>query len=293
MLLLLFNQHVESSQRTRALADRLLFSEKHQMFHVRDWLSELWEYRELLWFLAWRDIKVRYKQTTLGAGWAILQPLLATVAFTVIFGRLKLAQDTGVPYPLFTYCALVPWTYFSAALIQGGNSLVANSELITKVYFPRVLLPASSALSGLLDFVVGSAFLGVLMAYYRVAPGWTIVFYPLLAGGLWAFTLAVSMALAALNVRYRDVKHSIPFLVQLGLFLTPVIYPVHLLPGRMQSLLLLNPVAGLVEAFRACLFPQHTVDVRTIAASAFVGTLVLILSAAYFRRTERVFADVV
>ncbi len=263
------------------------------MFQQRRWSSELWQYRELLWFFAWRDVKVRYKQTALGAAWAVLQPLLGTVAFTVVFGRLQLSADAGVPYPLFTYCALLPWTYFSGALTQGGNSLVLNSRLITKVYFPRVLLPASSALSGLLDFFVGSIFLVVLMLYYRVAPGWTIVFYPVVVAALCGFTLAVTMALAAMNVRYRDVKHSIPFLVQLGLFVTPVMYPVSLLPGKVRSVLLLNPVAGLVEAFRACLFPHHAIDVRALAASALVGALMLAGSAVYFRKTERVFADIV
>jgi lipopolysaccharide transport system permease protein len=256
-------------------------------------LAELWQYRELLWFLAWRDVKVRYKQTVLGAGWAILQPLVGMIVFTIFFGRLIGAGATDVPYPIFTYCALVPWTYFSGTLSQAGNSLVANSHLITKVYFPRVLLPAASALSGLLDFAVGSAFLVVLMAYYRIQPAWTIVFFPIVMLGLWMFTLGISMWLAALNVRYRDVKYTIPFLIQLGLFVTPVIYPKSLMPPRFQQLLALNPLAGLIEAFRGCLFANHKVDFRLIAGSAIVGGLLLVASGTYFRRTERAFADLV
>ncbi|MGB7218695.1 MAG: ABC transporter permease [Vicinamibacterales bacterium] len=257
------------------------------------WSAELWHYRELFWFLAWRDVKVRYKQAALGAGWAVLQPLFAMIVFTVVFGRLTVMADSDVPYPIFIYCALVPWTYFSGTLSQAGNSLVTNSNLITKVYFPRVLLPASTAFSGLLDFLIGSAFLVVLMGYYRIHPTWALVFYPILMIGMWMFTLGVSMWLAALNVRYRDVKYAIPFLIQLGLFVTPVIYPKTLIPVRLQPALALNPLAGLIEGFRACLFPDRPIDFALIATSAAVATGVFVASAIYFRRTERVFADIV
>lgn len=260
---------------------------------MREWLTELWHYRELLWFLAWRDIKVRYKQTVFGAGWAIIQPLLGMLVFTAFFSRLVGPGNVDVPYPIFTYCALVPWTYFSSTLSLAGNSLVANSSLITKVYFPRVLLPASSALSGLLDFLVGSAFLIVLMAYYRIPPTWALIFYPLLTVGMWMFTLGVSMWLAALNVRYRDVKYTIPFLIQLGLFVTPVIYPRTMMPYLVQRLLPLNPLAGLIEGFRACVLPQHRIDVGLIAGSAAVGAVLFVSSGLYFRHTERAFADIV
>ncbi len=229
----------------------------------------------------------------LGAGWALIQPLLGMIVFTVFFGRLIGTASVDVPYPIFTYCALVPWTYFSGTLSQAGNSLVANSNLITKVYFPRVLLPASSALSGLLDFLVGSAFLVVLMAYYRIYPTWALIFYPVLMIAMWMFTLGVSMWLAALNVRYRDVKYTIPFLIQLGLFVTPVIYPKTLLPHRTQQFLALNPLAGLIEGFRACLFPQYRIDLSLIAGSAAVGAALFVASSLYFRSTERAFADIV
>jgi lipopolysaccharide transport system permease protein len=260
---------------------------------MRGWWAEIWRYRELLWFLAWRDVKVRYKQTVLGAGWAVIQPLLGMIVFTVFFGKFIGTANVDVPYPVFTYCALLPWTYFSGTLSQAGNSLVTNSNLITKVYFPRVLLPASSALSGLLDFLVGSAFLVVLMAYYRIHPTWALIFYPVLMIAMWMFTLGVSMWLAALNVRYRDVKYTIPFLIQLGLFVTPVIYPKTLLPHRTQQFLALNPLAGLIEGFRACLFPQHQTDVSLIAGSAAVGAALCVASGLYFRNTEKAFADIV
>jgi lipopolysaccharide transport system permease protein len=260
---------------------------------MREWPAEIWQYRELLWFLAWRDVKVRYKQTVLGAGWAILQPLAGMIVFTLFFARLIGSAGVDVPYPVFTYCALVPWTYFSGTLSQAGNSLVANSNLITKVYFPRVLLPASSALSGLLDFLIGSAFLVGLMAYYKIHPTWALIFYPIVMLAMWLFTLGVGMWLAALNVRYRDVKYTIPFLIQLGLFVTPVIYPKTLMPRQMQPFLALNPMAGIIEGFRACLFPQHQVDLRLIAGSAAVGAVFFAAGSLYFRNTERTFADIV
>jgi lipopolysaccharide transport system permease protein len=268
-------------------------SSGQQVAIMREWPAEIWQYRELLWFLAWRDIKVRYKQTVLGVGWAVIQPLLGMIVFTVFFGRLIGAANVNVPYPVFTYCALVPWTYFSSTVSQAGNSLVANSNLITKVYFPRVLLPASSALSGLLDFLVGSAFLIGLMVYYRIHPTWALIFFPILMLAMWLFTLGVGMWLAALNVRYRDVKYTIPFLIQLGLFVTPVIYPKSLMPSRLQPFLMLNPLAGIIEGFRACLFPQYQIDLNLIAGSTAVGAILFAASSLYFRNTERTFADIV
>lgn len=263
------------------------------MSALRGWSAEIWAYRELLWFLAWRDIKIRYKQTVLGAGWAVLQPLLGMLVFTAFFSRLIGTTAIEAPYPIFTYCALVPWIYFSGTLTQAGNSLVANANLITKVYFPRVLLPASSALGGLLDFLVGSVFLAGLMGYYRIRPTRALIFYPVLMLAMWVFTLGVSMWLAALNVRYRDVKYTIPFLIQLGLFVTPVIYPKTLMSHRMQQLLMLNPLAGIIEGFRACLFPNHRIDTTLMAGSAAIGAILFAASSLYFRNTERTFADIV
>jgi lipopolysaccharide transport system permease protein len=260
---------------------------------TREWLGEIWNYRELFYFLAWRDVKVRYKQATLGAAWAVLQPLFGMIVFTVFFGRLAGMSGDGIPYPLSAYCALLPWTFFSVTLAQAGNGLVGNSNLLTKVYFPRVLLPASCALSSLLDFAVGSAFLVVLMAYYRVHPTWALLAFPPLIFALWLLTVGLSMLLAAVNVKYRDVKHVIPFLLQMWLFITPVIYSSSLVPKRLQWLLALNPLSGLIEGFRVAIFPTRSVAPELIASSV-VGTILLfVVGAVYFRQTERTFADIV
>jgi homopolymeric O-antigen transport system permease protein len=258
-----------------------------------EWLSELWHFRELLYFLAWRDIKVRYTQAALGAVWALIQPLFTMLIFTFFFGRLAKMPSDGVPYPLFSYCGLVPWIYFSGMLSQVGNSLVTNSTLITKVYFPRLLLPAATALSGLLDFAIGSAFMVALMVYYRVKPGWTLLLWPLAVVGLVMVTLGIGMLLAALNVRYRDVKHVIPFVVQLGLFVTPVIYPTTFLPARLRPWLVLNPLSGIVEGFRACIFPQQALDLRLMVGSVCVTLGVFVAGMIYFRKAERTFADII
>ena len=254
---------------------------------------ELWGYRELFYFLAWRDVKVRYKQAALGAAWAVLQPLLSMIVFSVLFGRLAGIPTDGIPYPLFAYCALLPWTYFSGALSLGGNSLVTNANLLTKVYFPRILLPASSALSGLLDFAIGSVFLVVLMAYYHVQPTFHLLLYPVFIGALWFLALGLSMWLAALNVRYRDIKHAIPFLIQLLLFVTPVIYPTTFVPLRFRPLLALNPLTGIIEGFRSSVFPGPRLDSALIVTSAIVTMAIFVTGLMYFRRTERTFADIV
>ena len=258
-----------------------------------EWLPELWRSRELLYFLAWRDVKVRYKQAALGAAWAIIQPLFAMLIFTFFFGRLANMPSDGIPYSLFCFCALVPWTYFSGTLGQASNSLVSNTNLITKVYFPRVLLPAASTVSGLLDFAIGSAFLVVLMAYYGVRPGWTLVLWPLAVLNMLVVTLGASMFFAGLNVRYRDVKYVIPFLIQLGLFVTPVIYPASFVPARLRPLLALNPLSGIIEMFRASLFPQRHLDLQLVAISLVTTFLIFAIGAVYFRNSEKTFADII
>jgi lipopolysaccharide transport system permease protein len=258
-----------------------------------DWAHELWRFRELLYFLAWRDVKVRYKQAALGAAWAIVQPLLTMLIFSFFFGRLANIPSDGVPYPLFCYAALVPWTYFSGTLTQAGNSLVSNSNLITKVYFPRVLLPAASAVSGLLDFAIGSAFLVVLMVYYKVHPGWTLLLWPLAVLCMMTVSVGVSMLLAGLNVRYRDVKYVIPFMIQLGLFITPVIYPASFLPARVRPLLALNPLSGIVELFRAALFPHLKIDFQPLLISLVASFSLFVAGALYFRKAEEKFADII
>jgi homopolymeric O-antigen transport system permease protein len=260
---------------------------------VTTWLAELWRFRELVYFLAWRDVKVRYKQAALGAAWAVLQPLFSMIVFTLFFGRLAGIPSDGVPYPLFSYCALVLWTYFAGVLSQGGQSLVSNSSLITKVYFPRFALPASASLSGLLDCAVGLCFLVVLMAYYGVQPGWTGFLVPVFVAGLVLFTLGASLILASLNVWYRDIKYVMPFLIQMWLFVTPVIYPVSFLPRNLQALMALNPLAGIIEGFRACLFPGHPLDLKLTGISLTMAVLVFGAGVMYFRKTERAFADIV
>lgn len=257
------------------------------------WLGELWRYRELLYFLAWRDVKVRYKQASLGAAWAVVQPFFTMLVFTLFFGRLAGIPSDGVPYPLFSFCGLAVWTCFAAILSQAGNSLVANSSLITKVYFPRVLLPAAAAASCLLDLVVALAFLAAMMVYYRVSPGAAIVFAPLLIAMMVVLALGVSMLLAAVNVRFRDVKHVIPFLVQLWLFVTPIIYPMSFLPADYRRIAALNPMTGIVEGLRASLLGVGTPDWGLIGVSGVASVVLFVLGMLYFHGAERRFADVV
>jgi lipopolysaccharide transport system permease protein len=259
---------------------------------MSEWISEVWHSREILYFLAWRDVKVRYKQAALGVAWAVLQPLFTMIIFTFFFGRLARIPSDGVPYPLFSYSALVLWTYFSVNLAQVGNSLVSNSSLITKIYFPRVLLPAAAAFGGLLDLIVSSAFLVGMLVYYRVTPHWTVLLTPVFVGETVLLVLGVGMLLAAVNVRYRDVKYTIPFLTQIGLFVTPIIYPITFLPRAVQGWLALNPMTGVIQGFRACLFGTP-IDWQVVACSWVVTLALLLLGSLHFRSTERVFADIV
>jgi lipopolysaccharide transport system permease protein len=258
-----------------------------------EWTSELWHFRELLYFLAWRDVKVRYKQATFGAAWAIIQPLFTMLIFTFFFGRMANIPTAGIPYPLFFYTTLVAWTYFAGTLGQAGNSLVSNASLITKIFFPRILLPASSALSGLLDFGVGSSFLVIMMVYYRIKPTWTLLCWPLAVLDMLMVTLGISLLLAALNVRYRDIKHVIPFMIQLGLWVSPVLYPASFLSPRWRPVLALNPLTAVMEGFRACLFPDRHLDWNLMATSTAVSLLIFIVGALYFRKAEQTFADII
>ena len=259
---------------------------------MNEWITDIWHSREILYFLAWRDIKVRYKQASLGVGWAVLQPLLTMLIFTFFFGRLARIPSDGVPYPLFSYSALLLWTYFSVTLSQVGNSLIANSSLITKIYFPRVLLPAAAAFGGLLDLGVSSLFLVGMLFYYHVTPHWTVLLTPIFIAQTVLLVMGVGMLLAALNVRYRDVKYTLPFLTTIGLYVTPVIYPASFLPVRLQPWLALNPMTGVIEGFRACLFGS-TIDWSVLALSWVVTLALLVLGTWHFRSTERVFADIV
>jgi lipopolysaccharide transport system permease protein len=259
---------------------------------MSEWLSEVWHAREILYFLAWRDVKVRYKQAALGVAWAVLQPLFTMIIFTFFFGKLAGIPSAGVPYPLFSYSALVLWTYFAVTLSQVGNSLVANSSLITKIYFPRVLLPAAAAFGGLLDLIVSSVFLIGMLLYYHVTPRWTMLLTPIFVGQTVLLVMGAGMLLAALNVRYRDVKYTIPFLTQIGLFVTPIIYPVTFLPHRFQGWLAFNPMTGVIEGFRACLF-GGALDWNVLGCSWVVTLLLVLIGSWHFSSTERAFADIV
>jgi lipopolysaccharide transport system permease protein len=257
------------------------------------WLKEFWEYRELFYFLVWRDVKIRYKQTVLGATWAIIQPFFMMIVFTVFFGKMAKMPSDGIPYPVFSYAALLPWTYFSAALTHSGNSLLAGANLVRKVYFPRVALPAASALGGLVDFAIAFVILFGLMFYYDITPGVGLLLWPVLMMPLVLLAMGIGMILSSLNVKYRDIKYAIPFLVQTLLFVTPIIYPSSIAPERFRFLLSLNPLTGLIEAFRASALPSKTVDWPLLGLSVGITLVIFVLGAMYFRKTEREFADVI
>lgn len=255
-------------------------------------LRQLWVYRELLYFLIWRDIKIRYKQTVLGAGWAIIQPLFAMLLFTLFFGRLARIPSDGVPYPLFAYAGLLPWTFFANALTSSGNSLVGSSSLITKVYFPRVIIPGAAVLAGLLDFVIAFLLLIPMLIYYRIAVTWNLLLLPLFICLATFLALGVGMWLSALNVKYRDIRYALPFLIQLWLFASPVIYPTSIMPERWRWVLALNPMTGIIEGFRASLFGGK-LDALPTLTSAALTIAILIVSFVAFQRVEDSFADIV
>ncbi len=256
-------------------------------------LRELWEYRELLYFLVWRDIKVRYKQTVLGAAWAIIQPFFTMVVFSVFFGSLAKIPSDGIPYPIFVYCALLPWQLFAYALTQSSNSLVANQNLITKVYFPRLIAPMSSVLAGLMDFAIAFVILIGMMLFYGIRPTLAILTLPFFVFFAIAAALAVGLWLSALNVQYRDVAYTIPFLTQFWLFATPIAYPSSLVPEQWRALYGLNPMAGVVEGFRWALLGSNTPSVGLLLVSVVVVVLLFISGLYYFRRMEKTYADVV
>lgn len=257
-------------------------------FHWKD----LWQYRELLRFLTVRDIKVRYKQTILGGLWAILQPFMSMVVFTIFFGMLAKIPSDNLPYPIFVYTALLPWQFFSNGISSAGNSLVANSQLISKVYFPRIIIPAASLGAGLLDFLIAFSILIAMMLYYGISPGAGILILPLLVLGVVVAALGVGMILSALNVAYRDFRYVIPFLVQFWLFATPVIYPVSIIPEKWRWLINLNPMAGFISAFRSSLL-NTPILWNDLLISGAVSIALFILGILYFTRMERYFADII
>lgn len=256
-------------------------------------LTELWHYRELLFFLTWRDIKVRYMQTALGAAWAILQPLLSMMVLTIFFGHLAKVPSNGIPYPLFAYSALVPWQLFAYALTESSNSVVLNERLITKIYFPRLVIPLASVLTGLVDFLIAFPLVIAMMIWYGITPTLAVLTLPLFVLFAMATALAAGLWLSALNVQYRDVRHTLTFIVQFWMFASPVAYPSTLVPARWRPLYGLNPMAGVIEGFRWALLRQSPAPGPMLAVSILVTAVILLGGLYYFRRMEKTFADVV
>jgi lipopolysaccharide transport system permease protein len=256
-------------------------------------LAAVYRYRELLYFLVWRDVLVRYKQTAIGVAWVILQPLLTMIIFTVIFGRLAKLSSDGLPYPVFSFAALLPWNYFAQAISRSGISLVSNANLISKIYFPRLIVPISGALGPLVDFAISFVILLGMMAWYGVPPTWwmlTLPFFTLLAV---VTSVAVSLFLSALNVKYRDVGQAIPFLVQFWMYASPVVYSVNIIPEKWRILYSLNPMVGVIEGFRWALLGKARPDYAVMAVGVAVASVLLLGGLVYFKRTERFFADII
>ena len=264
----------------------------------RGWVSlklrELWEYRELLYFLTWRDVKVRYKQTVLGAAWAIIQPLMTMVVFSLFFGNLAKIPSDGIPYPIFSYAALVPWTFFANGMGQSSNSLVGAANLIKKIYFPRLVIPISSVISGVVDFALAFIVLLGMMLVYGIIPTLNVIFLPFLLLLAFVTALGVGMWLSAMNVQFRDVRYIIPFLTQFWMFATPIAYPSSLIENDLlRTLYGLNPMTGVVEGFRWALLDTDTAPGPILIVSTLAAVALLVSGAYYFRRMEKTFADVV
>jgi lipopolysaccharide transport system permease protein len=264
---------------------------------ARGWTSlklrELWNYRELLYFLVWRDVKVRYKQTALGAGWAILQPFMTMVVFSLFFGKLARVPSDGVPYPIFSFAALVPWTFFANGLAQSSNSLVGSSNLITKVYFPRLMIPIATVLSSVVDFALAMCILLGMMFFYGFVPTVNVLLLPLFLLLAFVTSLGVGVWLSALNVKYRDVRYAVPFLTQFWLFATPIAYSSSLLKEPWRTLYGLNPMVGVVEGFRWALLGTSTAPQIMIVVSSLAAIALFVSGTFYFRRMEKTFADIV
>jgi len=258
-------------------------------------LRNLWEYRELFYFLVWREVKVRYKQTVIGAAWAMIQPLMTMIIFTVVFSHFVRVPSDGIPYPIFAYTGLLPWTYFSSAINRTGNSLLADANLIRKVYFPRLILPLSAVTAPAVDFLFSLAVLAGMMMWFRIAPTWGVLALPFLLLLALLTALAVGLWLSPLNAQYRDVTHIIPFLVQVWMYACPVIYPVSLVPEKWRVLYSLNPMVGVIEGFRWALLGKENsaIGLTAMAVSALVVVMLLCGGVNFFKRMERSFADIV
>lgn len=260
----------------------------------RNYWQDLWRYRELFYILSWRDIKVRYKQTVIGAAWGILRPLLTMIVFTVVFSRIAhLPSEGAAPYAILVYAAMLPWQFFANALSEASNSLIGNANLITKVYFPRLIIPASSVITSFVDFAISFALLFVLMAYYRYAPSWNIIFLPgfILLAFFTAF--GIGLYLTALNVKYRDFRYIIPFIVQFGLYISPVGFSSNVVPDQWRWLYNLNPMVGVIDGFRWCILGETALNSSSILAAVCISILFTWIGIRYFRRMEKGFADVI
>ena len=255
-------------------------------------LGEMWSFRELLYFLTWRDVKVRYKQTLLGVAWAVIQPLLTTLIFTLFFGKLAGVPSDNIPYPIFAYTGLLLWTFFANSLTNSGNSLVGSSNLITKIYFPRMVIPGAAVGAALVDFVMAFLILLGLMLYYGVAISWSIVLLPVPIVLTILLAVGVGMWMSALNVKYRDIRYALPFLIQIWMFASPIIYPLSLVPQKWRWAMALNPLTGIIENFRALLFGR-ALDWPLLALSTVITLSFLVYAAYDFRRMERTFADII
>jgi len=274
------------------------FSDQHVVvieprtgWHMLDW-RELWAYRELLWALTTRDIRVRYRQTVLGAAWAIIRPVLTMVIFSVVFGHLAKMPSDGFPYPVFVYAGLLPWIFFAASIGSSGQSLVGSASLVSKVYFPRLIIPLTSVGAGLVDFLISAGVLLLMMVWYGVGWSWQLLAAPLLLVALVVAAVGTGTLLSALTVAYRDFTHITPFLVQVWMYATPVIFPVSLVPERWQWVLYLNPMTGLVEGFRSA-FLGKPFDLTGIGVSLVIAVAILVVGVAYFEKVERRFADII
>jgi lipopolysaccharide transport system permease protein len=280
----------ESPARRRLAEPLVRITSRHRWGALN--LSELWSNRDLFYFLMWRDVKVRYKQTALGVAWVVLQPLLTMAIFTVIFGRLAHLPSDGQPYPIFVYAGLLPWNFFANAVTTSSNSLVGNATLITKVYFPRLVIPGAAVGAGLVDLAIAGTILLAMCFYYHVSLGIRVVMLAPLAALLTVFAAAIGLWMSALNVKYRDIRYALPFMIQIWMYVTPVIYPVTFIPAKWRWAVMLNPLSGIIEAFRSSIFNQPF-NWLSIAAAAII-TVSFFLYAAYdFRRMERVFADII
>ena len=273
------------------LEPSVIIEPRRGLFHLD--LAAIWEYRELLYFMVWRDVKIRYKQTVIGVGWAVLQPLIQMVIFTVIFGKFAGIPSDDFPYPIFAYTALLPWNYFASALQRCISSVVGDSGLISKVYFPRLILPIAGTVSGIFDFLVSFILLIGMMIWYQIPVSWLVITLPLFLILAQLTALAVGLWFSALNVRYRDVGHAVPFIIQIWMFLSPVVYSVNLIPEKWRLLYGLNPMVGVIEGFRWALLGKASPDFSMMAVSALVVGAILFGGLIFFRKMEQTFADVV